>query len=214
MKRLLLALFCITQLQAMELVERRSMSSKDDALQLYTNRNDFFVEDENAAYRVEKHNMNPLLNEVVKRKALGEFKNAGYLRITKLEDGKYALAAHVRGEGGGPILAGLAYGIVKVGAYAGMVAMGIGASAVVTTATAGTGAAPVVVGTIALAKSAIGATAGMSAVGSAVAVTSAGTALGTGTAAVIATSGVAGYLAAVETAAVWAAGLGMAAGPL
>ena len=101
MKRLLLVLLFISPLSAMELVEQRAVSSKD-ARRLYTNQKEFYVEDDNAAYRVEKHNINPLLNEVIKRHALGKFKNAGYIRISKLTDGKYTLAAKVRGEGGGP----------------------------------------------------------------------------------------------------------------
>ena len=106
----------------MELIERNNISAADQSLRLYSNQKDFYVEDANAAYRVEKHNMNPLLNEVMKRQALGKFKDAGYLRISKLEDGKYALAARVRGEGGGP--GGAAVG-VAVGKFVGY-AIGVG----------------------------------------------------------------------------------------
>ena len=111
MKRLLLALLVISPLSAMELVEHRTISSKD-ALRLYTNQKEFYVEDDYAAYRVEKHNINPLLAEVIKRQAFGKFKDAGYIRISKLNDSKYALAAHVRGlgGGGGGALAGIMVG--------------------------------------------------------------------------------------------------------
>lgn len=112
MKKLLLALLFIPTIHGMELIERNNVSSADQSLRLYSNQKDFYVEDSAAAYRVEKHHMNPLLNEVMNRKALGQFKDAGYVRISKLEDGKYALAAHVRGEGGGPggAAAGVAIG--------------------------------------------------------------------------------------------------------
>ena len=45
--------------------------------------------------------MNPLLREIVQRKALGKFIGDGYIRVNKLEEGKYTLAAKVRGNGGG-----------------------------------------------------------------------------------------------------------------
>ena len=68
-----------------------------------------FVEDETAAYRIERHAMNKNMRDVLVYKALKKFKEAGYIRINKDEDGKYALVAKVRGEGGGPILAGIFY---------------------------------------------------------------------------------------------------------
>ena len=99
----------------MELVDQSAVSSAHD-LKLYANkRGHLFVEDENAAYRIEKHAMNPLLREVVQRKALGKFVGDGYIRINKVEEGssspdglqrtsKYTLAAKVRGNGGGAVL--------------------------------------------------------------------------------------------------------------
>jgi hypothetical protein len=101
MKKLLLLLLpCIT-LNAMEIVPV-DVSSKEQAVKLYSDKKNFFVENEDAAYRVENHNVNPLLKELANRNALVKFKDAGYIRINKLEDGKYELAAKVRGEGGGP----------------------------------------------------------------------------------------------------------------
>lgn len=102
----------------MELIAANSVSSREP-VQLFRNHKDLFVQDENAAYRVEKHNMNPLLNEVMKRKAMGEFTDGGqgYLRVKQLSDGKYALEAKVRGDGGGYLTGQIASWTVRIGGY-------------------------------------------------------------------------------------------------
>jgi hypothetical protein len=213
MNKLLLILLLPPFMYGME-IPNHALIAKD-SVRLLHDKTHFYVSDENASYRVENHEVSPLLKQVLKRNALSEYSKSCKIRVKKHKDGMYSLVEKVPGKGGGAVLAGLFYGVVKVGAYAGMVAMGVGAGAAVTAATGGTAAAPVVAGTIVLAKGALGATAGMAAVGTAVATTSAGAALGTGTAALIATSGgVAGYLAAVESAALWAGAVGMALGPV
>ncbi len=146
MKKLLLTLLFIPTIHAMELVESSNtishvpsmelidisnVSSADSALKLYTNHKDIYVEDENAAYRVEKHNMNALLQEISNRKALSKFKDAGYIRINKNSEGKYALAAKVRGEGGGPILGAICYVGVKTAAYTALMTGIVATNAVV-----------------------------------------------------------------------------------
>ncbi len=100
-----LSLFLFSTLSlvhAMELVDRSAVSSAND-LKLYTNHRDFYVEDENGKHFVEKHNINPLLKAVAQHKALEKFIGNGYIRINKFKDGKYALVAKVRGNGGGPV---------------------------------------------------------------------------------------------------------------
>jgi hypothetical protein len=47
--------------------------------------------------------MNKDLRNVLAHKALKKFKDAGYIQINQDETGKYALAAHVRGLGGGGV---------------------------------------------------------------------------------------------------------------
>ncbi len=123
MKRLLLLLLLPPLYSsAMELVPV-DIQSKQEAVTLYHNNADFYVENDNAAYRVEKHNVDPLLKEVLKRNALAKFKEAGYIRVNELESGKYALLAKVRGLGGtGPITAGIVGMIVRVGCYTGYIA--------------------------------------------------------------------------------------------
>lgn len=114
------ALFSIVSFSStfsMELIAANSVSSPEP-VQLFSNHRDVFVQDENAAYRVEKHNMNPLLHEVMKRKAIGEFtEKGGYLRVKQLSDGIYILEAKVRGDGGGPISGAIAYWATKTLCY-------------------------------------------------------------------------------------------------
>ena len=83
----------------MEMIDPSAVSSAQQ-LKLYANEKNLFVEDENAAYRVERHDMNPLLREVMHRQAMGKFIGDGYIRVNKFEDGKYELMAKVRGDGG------------------------------------------------------------------------------------------------------------------
>lgn len=103
----------------MELIAASSVSSREP-VQLFSNHRDLFVQNENAAYRVENHHMNPLLQKVMKRKAMGEFtEKGGYLRVKQLSDGEYLVNADVRGLGGtGPITAGIVGMAVRVGSYA------------------------------------------------------------------------------------------------
>jgi hypothetical protein len=122
MKKLLLALLFIPFLNsAMELVSV-DVRSKEEALKLYSDNKNFFVEDEDAAYRVDKHNINPLLQEVVKRSVMGKFKDYGYIRVNKLEEGKYELLAKVRGEGGFLLTGVIVHQTCRVVGYAGLAA--------------------------------------------------------------------------------------------
>ena len=212
MKKLFLLLMIPPFMYGMEVPDHALICR--DSVKVLHDKSHYYVTDENASYRVAHHEVSPLLKEVLKRNAVKEFAREAKIRVLKHSHG-YSLVDKVPGKGGGPILAAIAYGTVKAVAYAGMVAMGVGAGAAVTAATGGTAAAPIVAGTVVLAKGALGVTTGIAAVGTAAAATSAGAALGTATAATIATTGgVAGYLAAVEAAAVWAGALGMAAGPV
>ncbi len=145
MKSLLLSLLFVYPLLSMELVEHRAVSAKN-ALNLYTNNKDFYVEDENAAYRVEKHNIEPMLKEIAKRKAVKEFVDAGYIRVNKNSEGKYELAAKVRGKGGGPWLSAAVFLGVQVAGYTGLMTGAIvantlapGAGTAATTIALGTG---------------------------------------------------------------------------
>lgn len=216
MKKFLLALLCVPTIYAMELIEehnnkpavelieRANVSSADESLKLYTNHKDMFVEDETAAYRIERHGMNKNMRDVLVYKALKKFKEAGYIRINKDEDGKYALVAKVRGEGGGPILAGIfyygtkavCYGTALAGATTAVVATGGLAGAV-------TGAGVTAVG--------LGASAGTTLVAGGVAGAGLAGEAALATASVVTSSGgIVGAIAAVEAGATFMGAVGLA----
>lgn len=204
MKRLLLLFLTISQIHAMELVNSRAVSSKNEALKLYTNNKDLYVEDEDAVYRVDIAEMNKDLRDILKYKALSKFiENQGYIRINE-DDDKYSLAAKVRGDGGGPILAGafywgtkaFCYGTALAGATTAVVATGGIAGAV-------TGAGVGLVGS--------GATAGAGVVASTIAGAGLATEAAMATASVVTSSGgIVGAIAAVEAGATFMGAVGMA----
>lgn len=112
MLSVLVSVVSFSSVNSMELIAPSSVSSSEP-VQLFRNHKNLFVQDENAAYRVEKYNMNPLLHEAMERQALGDFTvKGGYLRVKSLSDGKYFLEARVRVDGGG-------LGGTTVGCYAG-----------------------------------------------------------------------------------------------
>lgn len=113
-KLLLLPLLCIFSLKAMEL----DVCSAE-AVRVFAHKNHVYVEDENAAYRVEPHHMSQDLRRLIAHKALAKFKaENGYIRVTKDGDEKYNLAAKVRGLGGaGPITAGVVNMATRVGLW-------------------------------------------------------------------------------------------------
>lgn len=193
-----LLLFSSSLVHTMELVEQNAVSSAND-LKLYTNQRDFYVEDENAAYRVEKHNMNPLLRAIAQHKALEKFVGDGYIRINKDEGGKYALLAKVRGNGGGPISGAIAYWATKTLCY------GTAAAAATTAVVATGGAAGALTGAL-VAGTTAGATTGATVVAGAIVGAGYASEAATLTAAVVTSSGgIAGTIAAVETGSLAAA---------
>jgi hypothetical protein len=130
MQKIFLSLLVFISLNAfsMELINQRSVSSADN-VKLFTNHRDIFVEDDNAAYRVEKYNVNPLFQEVMHRKAMGKFTEdgQGYFRVKKLSDGKYLLEAKVRGDGGFLLTGVIVYNTCRVVGYSGIVLASISA---------------------------------------------------------------------------------------
>jgi hypothetical protein len=123
MKRFLLALLFISPLHAMELVNPIAVSSKDEALKLYTNHKDMYVEDQNATYRIQASEINNDLRELLKHKALTKFieKKAGHIRISQLDDGTYALRAKVHGDGGFLLTGVIIHQACRVVGYSGLV---------------------------------------------------------------------------------------------
>lgn len=161
---LLSALFSLVSFSAissMELIAASSVSSAEP-VKLFRNHKDLFVEDELAAYRVEKHNMNPLLHEVMKRQAMGNFtEKGGYLRVKQLNDGTYLINANVRGDGGtGPITAGVVGFAVRFGCYTAYL-LGTSGTVVVGSAVGGPGGAAAAGGAITIALTQAGGAAGV-----------------------------------------------------
>lgn len=208
MKRLLLILCLPPFMYGME-VPSHAVSTKEQ-IKLLHDKTHFYVSNENASYRIPSHEVSPLLKQVLKRNALAEYSRSCKIRVKKHKDGTYALVDKVIGLGGGPVLGGFLYGTVKVLAYTGMAVMGTGAVVTVTAATGGT-ATPLLAGAGVLAKGAVAATTTQAVIGTALAGTSVGTAAGAGTTALVATAGTAGALGFIESAALWAWGIGMAA---
>lgn len=139
MKRLLLSLLCVTQLKAMEVVPS---SAKEENLRVLhdTQKQRMYVEDENAAWRIENYDMDALMRSLVIRGTVGKFtENDGYVRINKNSEGKYELLAKVRGRGGtGPLTACTVGLLVRVGCYTGYL-FAASTPVVVGTATTGPG---------------------------------------------------------------------------
>lgn len=129
MKKIILSLIALLSIPVigMELIKSNAVSSADN-ISLWSNEKEIFVEDDNAAYRIEKHNMNPLLQEVMKRKVMDEFtEKGGYLRVKQLSDGKYFINANVRGDGGFLLTGVIVYNTCRVVGYSGIVLASISA---------------------------------------------------------------------------------------
>ncbi len=151
---------CSLSTIAMEVVP---CSSKDEVRLLHSPKTSrLYVEDENAAYRVETHEMNTLLRDVVKLNAMKKFiASDGYIRANKYDDGKYLLAAKVRGNGGtGPITAFTAGLLVRVGCYTGYM-LAASTPVIVGTATTGPGGGVAAAAGVQVALTAAGGAAGI-----------------------------------------------------
>ena len=124
------------------------------------------------------HRVRGLKNKLTPEQFRAYLQNGGYFRVTKNNQNDFCLDAKVRGLGGGPIAASVAYWAVKAGAY------GIGAAAA-GTAIAATGGAATVAITGAAEIALAGSVTGAAAVGVAV------TQVGRATEAAVVTAGVA-----------------------
>lgn len=173
-------------------------------LKIYHDDNYFYVQRGNSIKRVEAHEVNRLLTDLLRKKLLDRLKSAGYIQVKEHQDGNYELAAKVRGNGGGPVLAGLFYWGTKTLCY-GTALAGAGAAVVATGGAAGalTGAGVAAAGASASAGTTVvaGAIAGAGLTGEAALATAS---------VVTSAGGITAAVAAVETAATAAGALGMA----
>ena len=162
-----------------------------------TNKVEFFFKDKHKAI----HHVQPaFVDKSLRDIPIAKLKKAiKYMAIrpTKMDDGSYALRAHVRGDGGGPIFAAAAYGLTKCVCY-GVALAGAGTVVVATGGAAGA-ATGALVGAVGGAASA-----GTAAVAGAIAGAGLATEAGLVTASIVANAGsVAAAAAFVEGLSTW-----------
>ncbi len=81
----------------------------------------FHILRDNIVHPVQRHDVDAKIRNM-RQDQLSAFLKAGYLKVNKLSDGSYKIGAHVRGVGGGPLLATLFYGATKGIIYGSMAA--------------------------------------------------------------------------------------------
>lgn len=104
----------------------------------------FHVKQNREIYDVNRFDVDPLLRNANK-KTLKKFQKFGYIGVKQFDNGKFSLNAHVRGLGGGPILAVTFYWVTKAVYWDGMFAATAGTS-VATLAASVSGVGAVVAG--------------------------------------------------------------------
>jgi len=81
----------------------------------------FFVKKEGKVSKVERYFVDKKIRKINSKKLKG-FLRHNYLTLNQMSDGEYSVKAHVRGLGGGPIVAGVGYVGTKVVLYGGALA--------------------------------------------------------------------------------------------
>ncbi len=76
----------------------------------------FHILRDNIVHPVQRHDVDAKIRNM-RQDQLSAFLKSGYLKVNKLSDGSYKIGAHVRGLGGGPVCAWLAYWTTKATAY-------------------------------------------------------------------------------------------------
>ncbi len=127
MKQLLLALFCALPLTAMDLVVKKEglfVPAKLGSLKVMRTNDGYEVLKNNARHKVHNYDVDPLLKKLDK-KALGSFlaSKAGYIEVSKFDNGDYKLQAKMRLNGGFLLTGVIVYNTLK---YTGYAAYGIG----------------------------------------------------------------------------------------
>lgn len=102
------------------------------------------VSDDDGLHEIENCWLDSDLRKLIKNKqALNRFQDVGYIEIKKHDKGQYALKSHVRGLGGGPILAVIFAGATQALCYGTAIAAATTVTAGVVAATGGTAIAPI-----------------------------------------------------------------------
>ena len=185
-------------------LNKQSISTSDmEEVYVENNNKGLAISNGKMLYLVKKYWIDPQIRDM-STEELTSFLKENYIILKQMSDGEYKAQAHVRGNGGGPILANLFYWGTKTLCYGTAVA-GAGAAVAATG-----GAAGAVMGAT-VAASTVGATAGASIVGGTIAGAGLAVEAGTATVAVVTSAGgLAGAVTAVETVSLAAGALGMA----
>ena len=175
---------------------------------LYQNEEGYYAKQDKSTYHIKSYDIDPLLKKL-KGDKLQKFLDIGYISLHQMDNEDFVLKAHVRGLGGGPILAGIFYWGTKAICYG--TALAAGSAAVTTVVVASGGSvAPVMVGAALVKAAGAGSTIGMAAVSAGI-TTSGGTAIATTlTAGTLTSAGsIPAAIALVESAASAAGTIGM-----
>lgn len=102
-------LSCGAMLEEANKIERSVFVPKSIGhLDLYRDNDGYLVVHNNETSSVKKYNVDPLLQQL-KKSDLDKFLDQGYIKVNKLSDEQFKLEACVRGDGGGPATARIAW---------------------------------------------------------------------------------------------------------
>lgn len=211
-KKLMLMLLCTASLiNASETIRIKFFSHSElQKLGFYHDKNGFHIVQDNQVIDIPVYQIDKPIRNINQRQ-LKAFLDKGYLSISQTDNNEFVVRANVRGLGGGPIAAGIAYCITKslcygtaAAAATAAIATTGGAAAAALGAGAATGATATTIGLAGSTATAVvtgGASVGASVVAGAVPVLGLTAAATESTIAVVATAGgFAGAVAAVESA--------------
>lgn len=129
MKKLFLLLLLPPFMYCMEIPDHALITK--EPVKLLHDKTHFYVSDENASYRVQNHEVSPLLKQVLKRNALAEYSSSCKIRVKKHKDGTYSLVDKVIGKGGGPLLGCAVLLGTQVAGFCGLIGGAMAANAIV-----------------------------------------------------------------------------------
>jgi hypothetical protein len=142
----LLSLSC----QSMEEINDKAIVIKSSSIQaphhlgklsiFHDDNKGFHVLKDGKKHDVKNYNLDKALQKV-KSEKLKKFQKIGFFSINQLENGEFTVKTHVRGKGGGPVLAGFCYWMTKALGYGVPVALGTGAVIATLPVSAGAGVA-------------------------------------------------------------------------
>lgn len=146
MKRILSLVCATATIHAAEM----SVYAPSTVQSILRNHHGFAIQDDFGIKQVKDHFVDKqLLNSSAA--TLKKMQECGYMKVSALSDGEYKLDYCARGRGGGPLSAGIAYWVVKIGLYSAITGAAVGSVALTAGAAGGAIATGVVGGTAATA---------------------------------------------------------------